>query len=104
IWFVYDDVIFGAPNAADDFGANADIGISGPVQDFNVSNDNATYLQNNSCVEFFYTDCPKPRNFVTTMLTAEEITFGWTAGLANEPAWIIEYGPAGFTPGTGTII
>ena len=104
IWFVYDDVVFGAPNADDDFGANADIGISGPIQDFNVSNDNATYLQNNSCVEFFYTDCPRPRNFVTTFLSAEEITFGWTAGLANEPAWIIEYGPVGFTPGTGTTI
>ncbi|WP_300660066.1 T9SS type A sorting domain-containing protein [Fluviicola sp.] len=104
IWFVYDDVVFGAPNAADDYGANADIGISGPIQDFNVSNDNAAYLQNNTCVEFFYTDCPKPKNVVTTFLSAEEITFGWTAGLAAETAWIIEYGPAGFTPGTGTII
>ncbi|MNU72036.1 Fibronectin type III domain protein [compost metagenome] len=104
IWFVYDDVVFGGTNAADDYAANADIGVSGPNQDLNVSNDNATYLQNNSCVEFFYTNCPKPRNFVTTFLSAEEIQFGWTAGLASETAWIIEYGPAGFTPGTGTII
>ncbi len=104
IWFVYDDVVFGAPNAADDYAANADIGVSGPNQDLNVSNDNAAYLQNNTCVEFFYTDCPKPRSFVTTFLSAEEIQFGWTAGLSSETAWIIEYGPEGFTPGTGTTI
>jgi hypothetical protein len=104
IWFVYDDVVFGAPNAADDYAANADIGVSGPNQDLNVSNDNATYLQNNSCVEFYYTDCPKPKNFVTTFLGADEIQFGWTAGFSNETNWIIEYGPQGFTPGTGTIL
>ncbi|MNJ82958.1 Fibronectin type III domain protein [compost metagenome] len=104
IWFVYDDVVFGAPNAGDDYAANADIGVSGPNQDLNVSNDNATYLQNNSCVEFYYTDCPKPKNFVTTFLSGNEIQFGWTAGFSNETAWIVEYGTAGFTPGTGTIL
>ncbi|MNJ82957.1 Fibronectin type III domain protein [compost metagenome] len=104
IWFVYDDVVFGAPNAGDDYAANADIGVSGPNQDLNVSNDNATYLQNNSCVEFYYTDCPKPKNFVTTFLNDEEIQFGWTAGYSNETNWVIEYDTAGFTPGTGTIL
>ncbi|WP_341908472.1 fibronectin type III domain-containing protein, partial [Fluviicola taffensis] len=104
IWFVYDDVVFGAPNAADDYAANADIGVSGPNQDLNVSNNNATYLQNNSCVEFYYTDCPKPKNFVTTFLGPDEIQFGWTAGFSNETQWIIEYGPAGFTPGTGQFL
>lgn len=102
IWFVYDDVVFGAPNAFDDYATNADIGVSGPNQDLNVSNDNPTYLQNNSCVEFYYTDCPKPKNFVTTFLGPDEIQFGWTPGFSNETNWIIEYGPQGFTPGTGT--
>ena len=104
IWFVYDDVVFGAPNAADDYAANADIGVSGPNQDLNVSNNNPTYLQNNSCVEFYYTDCPKPKNFVTTFLNDAEIQFGWTAGFSNETNWVIEYDTAGFTPGTGTIM
>ncbi|MNK05611.1 Fibronectin type III domain protein [compost metagenome] len=104
IWFVYDDVVFGPPNAADDYAANADIGVSGPNQDLNVSNDSPTYLQNNSCVEFYYTDCPKPKNFVATFLGADEIQFGWTPGFSNETEWIIEYGPEGFTPGTGTIL
>jgi hypothetical protein len=104
IWFVYDDVVFGAPNAFDDYAASADIGVSGPNQDLNVSNDNASYLQNNSCVEFYYTDCPKPKNFVTTFLGPDEIQFGWTAGFSNETNWIIEYGLQGFTPGTGTIL
>lgn len=104
IWFVYEDVVFGAPNAGDDYAANADIGVSGPNQDLNVSNDNASYLQNNSCVEFYYTDCPKPKNFATTFLGPDEIQFGWTAGFSNETNWIIEYGAEGFTPGTGTIM
>jgi hypothetical protein len=103
IWFVYDDVVFGPPNESDDYAGNADIGVSGPNQDLNVSNDNMNYLQNNSCVEFYYTNCPRPQNFTTTHITAVEIQFGWTAGLSNETNWIIEYGPTGFTPGTGTI-
>jgi len=103
IWFVYEDVIFGSPNEADDYAANADIGVSGPNQDLNVSNNNPNYLQNNSCVEFFYTDCPHPKNFIESFLGADEIHFGWTPGLSNETNWVIEYGLAGFTPGTGTI-
>lgn len=103
-WFVYDDVVFGGANAADDYGANADIGVSGPNQDIAVSVNDGTYLQNNSCVEFYYTDCPRPRDVLTTFLGPDEIQFGWTAGLANETEWIIEYGPAGFTPGTGIIL
>ena len=104
IWFVYDDVVFGAPNAFDDYASNADIGVSGPNQDINISNDNTSYLLNNSCVEFYYTDCPKPKDFVTGFLGADEIQFSWTAGYSNETNWIVEYGPAGFTPGTGTIL
>lgn len=103
-WFVYDDVVFGAPNASDDFGANADIGVSGPNQDINISNNSPVYLQNNSCVEFYYTNCPKPKSFVTNSLGATDIQFGWTAGLSNETNWIIEYGPQGFNPGEGIVL
>ena len=41
IYFVYDDVIFGGGNAADDYGANADIGVAGPNTHINLSNNNA---------------------------------------------------------------
>jgi len=101
IYYVYDDVIH--DNASYDNGADAEIGVRGN-QNVNVSMNNAAYLQDNSCVHFYYTNCPKPQNFVTTFLGADEIQFGWTAGASAETDWIIEYGPAGFAPGTGLIL
>ena len=101
IYYVYDDVIH--DNTSYDYGADAEIGVRGN-QNVNVSMNSTTYLQNNSCVRFYYTNCPKPQNFVTTFLGADEIQFGWTAGASAETDWIIEYGPQGFTPGTGTIL
>lgn len=43
-----------------------------------------------------------------TALTATNVsyfnaTLGWTAS-GNETSWVVEYGPTGFTPGTGTIV
>ncbi|MDC1385743.1 hypothetical protein N8329_07150, partial [Crocinitomicaceae bacterium] len=63
IYFVYDDVVFGGVNAFDDYGASADIGVAGPVQDINTSNNDTQYLTDNTCAHYFYTDCPKPSNF-----------------------------------------
>jgi len=102
IYFVYEDVIFGAPNAADDFAANADIGLAGPIQDFYISNNNSTFLMNNSCVHFYYPTCPKPSNITSSYSTTDSIQIGWTSN-GSETAWIIEYGPTGFTPGAGTL-
>jgi hypothetical protein len=104
IWFVYDDVVFGPPNAIDDYAANAEISLNGPNQNFSISSYSPAYLQNNSCVEFYYTDCPMPQNFVSTFLSGSEIQFSWTPGISSETNWIIEYGPEGFSPGTGTFI
>jgi hypothetical protein len=101
IYYVYQDVDHANPTY--DFGKDAEIGIRG-TQNINVSMNNTTYLQNNSCVKFFYTDCPKPINFVPGTLTQTDFSFTWTAGASNETQWIVEYGPAGFTPGTGTIL
>jgi hypothetical protein len=98
IYFVYDDVIFGGGNAADDYGANADIGVAGPNTDINLSNNNSQYLTDNSCAHFYYTDCPAPSNFSVTYTTVSEGAITWSAGLANETDWTVIYGVAGFDP------
>lgn len=103
IYYVYDDVIFGGTEAADDYAGNADIGLSGPNQDITVSTNNQNYLQNNSCVHFYYTDCPKPQNLSVSYVTTSEAALSWTAGLSNETNWVIVYGPAGFDPNNSGI-
>jgi len=45
--------------------------------------------------------CMKPQNLTSTAATSTSITLSWTPG-GNENNWNIEYGPAGFTQGTGT--
>ncbi|MBR4136493.1 MAG: fibronectin type III domain-containing protein, partial [Bacteroidales bacterium] len=46
--------------------------------------------------------CVKPTHVTITGSTTNSITVGWTAH--GETNWNLEYGPAGFTPGTGTTI
>ena len=46
--------------------------------------------------------CPDPTNVVATPLTVSAVQLAWTTGGASN--WQIEYGLAGFTPGTGTIV
>lgn len=105
IYFVYDDVLFGGANVNDDYAAFADIGIAGPNQDLNVSNDNAQYLTDNSCAHFFYTDCPNPTAFTLTYASPTDAGITWNAGLASETNWTVIYGPCGFDPTlTGTTI
>lgn len=47
-------------------------------------------------------NCAPPSNLVTSAATTNSIQLGWNAG--SSTAWQIEYGPTGFTPGSGTII
>lgn len=101
IYYVYDDVVFGGSNSGDDYGKNADIGISGPNQDYSISTNSDTYLKENSCVRFYYSDCPKVNNLQVLTYNHDEIGLAWAPGLANESNWTIEWGPAGFTPGSG---
>jgi hypothetical protein len=96
---VYDDVNVGDP--AFNNGASATIGVAGPNQDIQLSFNNANYLTNNSCAHFYYTNCARPVNLTYSYITPDEVAFTWTAGLANETAWTIVYGPAGFNPLTG---
>jgi large repetitive protein len=46
--------------------------------------------------------CPDPTAITATPVSNTEIEVAWTTGGAT--AWQIEYGPVGFTPGSGTIV
>ena len=96
IYYVYDDVLMGNATLWD-FGGDAEIGVRGP-QNINVSMNNQAYLQNNSCVHFYYVDCPNPVALTTSYLFPNEGAFTWTASAAGETSWTVIYGPAGFDP------
>ena len=102
IYYVYDVVEMGNPFW--DNGADAEIGLRGP-NNVNVSMNNTAYLEDNSCVHFYYTNCPKPTTFATSYVAPDEAMLTWAAGAANENNWTIIYGPTGFDPATaGTTV
>ncbi|MEE9350090.1 MAG: choice-of-anchor J domain-containing protein [Flavobacteriaceae bacterium] len=47
--------------------------------------------------------CPEPTNIVVSNQTMTGAQVDWTAG-GTETAWDVEYGPVGFTQGTGTAV
>ena len=98
IYYVYSDVLMGS--ALWDYGQDAEIGARGP-QNVNVSMNNSSYLQNNSCVHFYYTNCPKPSNLTASYIAPDQAMYTWTASAANETSWTVIYGPVGFDPSTG---
>ena len=95
IYYVYDDVMMGDPLW--DYGQDAEIGVRGS-QNINVSMNDNTYLQNNSCVHFYYTDCPKPSALTASYIAPDQAMYTWTASAANETSWTVIYGPSGFDP------
>ena len=99
IYYVYDDVQMS--NTAWDNGADAEIGVRGTNQNIDISLNSSSYLQNNSCVHFSYTDCPKPKDFTISFVGPTDVNFTWTASIANESNWTVIYGPDGFDPATG---
>ena len=105
IYYIYEDVVFGGSDSFYDYGNSATIGVSGPNQDIQTSYNNQSYLQNNSCAHYYYTNCPIPTNFAVTYTTVDEGAVTWSAGLAGETNWTVIYGPAGFDPTqTGTTV
>jgi hypothetical protein len=46
--------------------------------------------------------CPSPSNLSVSNLSYTSAEISWTTGGSTN--WNIEYGPAGFTPGTGTVV
>lgn len=47
--------------------------------------------------------CPQPTALTATSVTGSSADIGWTNG-GTETEWNIEYGPAGFAPGSGTAL
>lgn len=47
--------------------------------------------------------CPAPTNLATANVTTTTADLSWTIGCA-ETVWAVEYGPQGFTPGTGIFV
>lgn len=48
--------------------------------------------------------CPEPTNLSVDSITGTEIFVSWDYPLPTTPTFEVEYGPTGFTPGTGTIL
>lgn len=46
--------------------------------------------------------CPKPQNVQSANVSSNSLDLSWTSGGATN--WQIEYGPSGFSPGTGTLL
>ncbi|MDB3906777.1 fibronectin type III domain-containing protein, partial [Crocinitomicaceae bacterium] len=99
IYFVYDDIEVG--NVGIDFGASATIGAAGPNSDVQVSFNDPQYLTDETCVNFYYTNCARPINYAVSYTTTSEGAITWNAGPSNETDWQVIYGQQGFDPMTG---
>ncbi len=68
------------------------------------------------CLNYFYGEtedydvnilppppCPAPTGLAVSNFTADGADFTWTIGCA-EIEWVLEYGPVGFSAGTGTLV
>lgn len=67
----------------------------------------ASPINQASMMDIYVGTATCPTCFAVTMLTSNNLTatgaeIGWTA-TGTETAWEVEYGPVGFTPGSGTI-
>ena len=96
-YFIYDDVLFSNPLY--DFGKDAEIGVRGPIQNFDISMNDANYLQGNDCVYLQPTICDPILNLTRQELSESVIKYTWMNTNSSVSA---EYGSPGFTPGTGT--
>ena len=66
-----------------------------------ISNeDNDAFIDNFAVVQV--PTCPRPQKLVADSTSLTNAYLSWTKGL-NDSTWIFEYGPVGFTKGTGTI-
>jgi len=99
IYYQYANTVLGSGTY--DNGASATVGVAGPNQNLQLSFNNASFLSANSCVHFYYTDCPNPRNLVLNYLSSDEVSYSWNNGLVITDTFTIIYGPAGFDPSTG---
>ncbi|MCB0476987.1 MAG: T9SS type A sorting domain-containing protein [Crocinitomicaceae bacterium] len=95
--FVYQDVVFG--DSGYDYGADATVGVEGPDYNHEVS-DAQPVLTNGMCIHWYYVTCPMVDDVTVTSVNTDSAFFDITP-FGTETEWKVEYGPAGFTPGTG---
>lgn len=73
---------------------------------FRAVSTNIFAFNNNMAIDDFkireQPTCPKPSNLAVVSSTLNSIDLSWTTGGATN--WIIEYGPTGFTKGSGTFV
>ncbi len=73
---------------------------------FHWRNDQATAVQPPATVDnisITIPTCPTPTALVTSNILTNSVDLTWTEN-GTATSWNIEYGPTGFTPGTGTMI
>lgn len=70
------------------------------------SGESADFFMDDFCVSpYIFSGCAQPTSLSTAMVACDSVEFSWTSPSGNtNQSSIIEYGPAGFTPGTGTFI
>nr|WP_299206657.1 fibronectin type III domain-containing protein [uncultured Brumimicrobium sp.] len=76
------------------------------VYEFYVQSDCGGTDQSNWVGPFEFTtppSCPAPTDLAITNLTTTSADLGWTNG-GSETAWNVEYGAAGFSQGSGTVV
>jgi hypothetical protein len=73
-------------------------------QDGNLVLEDGPFPQTGVVLEFIACPtCPGPSSFFSVDINADNATFGWNAAL-EDGEYMLEYGPLGFTHGTGTSI
>ncbi|GLB48777.1 hypothetical protein Y10_11450 [Neptunitalea sp. Y10] len=81
--------------------------VTGPVQARFVVDDNNTTFYDDVAIDDVMFDemptCTVPSNLSFSNVTPSGVELAWVENGTAE-AWIIEYGPTGFTPGTGTSV
>lgn len=96
IYFQYQNTIVGNPNY--DNGGSATVGATGPNQDHEISFNSSSYLSENACTHFYYTNCPNITNLTMQYLFSDEVAYTWDNGALTTNDFTVVYGPTGFDP------
>lgn len=109
-WYSYDIIVNGATIATQqcdqtgyDLAAYLPVtSVSLQSNDENATSDNITLVLTLH-IDFYSSSCPDPTTQTVANITTVSADLGWTeSGTAT--TWDIEWGPAGFTQGSGTMI
>lgn len=99
IRFVYDDVVMSGTHSN---GEEATVGVNSPDTTIQISEGGDANIMDGMCILFQYVDCPPIVDVTVTYVGVDTIIFDFTPFGSSASQWTVEYGPAGFTPGSGT--